>query len=687
MPSRPSLSRAALRIAAVVAVGFAATGIAGAPSGAAGSSRAAAVTVFVTPDGRGPGQGTEQHPFHGLAAAQAGIRARLRDMHADVHVVLADGTYRLTRPLVFSAADSGRHGHRVVYEAAPGAHPVVSGGTPVHGFRLTDPARNLWTAAVPRALRTRQLWVDGQRAPVASGSAPVALTQTATGYTAVAPVMASWSNPRGIELVYDRAPSNWTQTRCRVRAIRGTAIVMVQPCWDNITKRADDPHTVVARSGFGQRLTAAPRVTNAAELLDQPGEWYLDDTAHTLSIVPPAGTDPNQVSVVAGRLPTLVAGRGTASAPVHDLEFRGLTFSHGTWLGPSGPEGYADYQTAQLLHGRNGYRRGGDCTRGHTCQYNQLASVPASVTFTHARDITLASDRFVHTGATGLAFDAGTSDSTVTGSEFTDTSCAGLSIGRFDVPTPSPANRTTGIRVRNSWVHATGAEYQSCPGIVIGYAQHVIVDHNQVNDQPYSGITIGWGGWRERLGDLAPLPNSSRDNVISKNLVFDYMQVMADGGGIYSNGVEGPTLRHGETVAGNVVMQQHGLSWAIYTDNGATNVTVRANVVWDVLVLPAMEAVFPGVAPQFSFGGCSSGPVAFDGNWSVQPDPVRGLIGPLAVCGGHPLVGVTSTANHVIDSLADVPSVALDRAGIRGRAREQLAPTPRPTNLPPSQSP
>ena len=69
--------------------------------------------------------------------------------------------------------------------------------------------------------------------------------------------------------------------------------------------------------------------------------------------------------------------------------------------------------------------------------------------------------------------------------------------------------------------------------------QHVTVDHNEVNDLPYSGITIGWGGWRERLGNLSPLANYSQHNAITNNLVFNYMQVMADGGGIYSNGIQG----------------------------------------------------------------------------------------------------------------------------------------------------
>ena len=56
--------------------------------------------------------------------------------------------------------------------------------------------------------------------------------------------MSTWRNPSEIEMVYDHGPSNWTQSRCRVRSIRGTSVTMVQPCWDNTTRRADAPQSV-----------------------------------------------------------------------------------------------------------------------------------------------------------------------------------------------------------------------------------------------------------------------------------------------------------------------------------------------------------------------------------------------------------------------------------------------------------
>jgi hypothetical protein len=60
-------------------------------------------------------------------------------MSHDIDVWLHDGTYRLSAPWVFRPEDSGVDGHVVRYRALPGAHPVLSGGVVVSGWKLTSP--------------------------------------------------------------------------------------------------------------------------------------------------------------------------------------------------------------------------------------------------------------------------------------------------------------------------------------------------------------------------------------------------------------------------------------------------------------------------------------------------------------------------------------------------------------------
>src|SRR5947208_7211714 len=94
------------------------------------------VTIFVSPSGDDANPGTETAPIRTLEHARDLVRTMNASLTADLTVQLADGTYRLAAPLALTAADSGSGGHRVVWTAASGAHPVVSGGVRVTGWTL-----------------------------------------------------------------------------------------------------------------------------------------------------------------------------------------------------------------------------------------------------------------------------------------------------------------------------------------------------------------------------------------------------------------------------------------------------------------------------------------------------------------------------------------------------------------------
>jgi hypothetical protein len=638
--------------------------------------------VYVHAAGHGTGDGTRSSPYTSLAVARNAIRPRLAAMRSDVIVELESGTYTLTKPFVLTVADSGRNGHHVIYETAPGAHPVVSGGFRVTGWHRQRGSGDIWVARVPKWLDTRQLYVDGRRAQVAQGTLPVTLTQIATGYAASSTALDDWSNPTEIEMVYPSGPSNWTETRCRVASIAGTTVTMAQPCWDNSTLRPT-PGTSLYTSGFGMPLTVAPVVTNAYPLLTKPGQWYLDDRSDRLYYMPEAGQDMKTATVIAPRLQTLVEGAGTATAPVHNVEFKGIAFSYATWLEPSGPDGYSDFQTGTFLTGTDAYRLQGACDSPQSsCPYAAYTQMPGNVTFRDDRRLVFEDDTFTHLGAVGLALGDGSEDDLVQGSLFTDTSGGGLSLGGVDQPLAAGSQLTSENRVLDSYFHDVAVEYQDCAAIFVGYAQYTTIEHNQIDDVPYSGISIGWGGWRERFSDLSTLSNYSQGNVIANNLIFDQMQVLVDGGGIYTNGIEGSSIANAELIEGNVVLSQHHPSWAIYTDNGTEFVRVSDNVVLDALYVPIAPSYLPGVSPYWSFGGCGGGPIDYDGDYSVQTDPSAGLLSANAICGGHSLQGVTVEANHVISALNQVPQTLLSNAGIGESYKATLSPAPTPTTVP-----
>lgn len=85
-----------------------------------------AIWVAMNGDDRNPG--TEEQPRRTLAGARDLVRTLNRAMTDDITVFIGDGTYRLTEPLRLTGDDSGTADYAVIYTAAPGAHPIISGG-------------------------------------------------------------------------------------------------------------------------------------------------------------------------------------------------------------------------------------------------------------------------------------------------------------------------------------------------------------------------------------------------------------------------------------------------------------------------------------------------------------------------------------------------------------------------------
>ncbi|HEY4019421.1 MAG TPA: right-handed parallel beta-helix repeat-containing protein, partial [Pseudonocardiaceae bacterium] len=631
--------------------------IGGTPAAATG-----APSIYAAPNGTGNACSAAQPCA--LPMAQQLARTRDSALSEDLVVQLAGGTYRLSAPLNFTSADSGSNGHRVVYRAAPGANPIVSGGQQITGWTLSDASKNLWSAPVPANLDTRQLYVDGVRAEVAQGPSPVPLTRTAndTGYTAANADLASWRNPSGLEFVFAGTAGAWEETRCRVASINGTTITMRQPCWDNSIYHSPGLSGHPSGTFWPLPAGAVPtRIEDAFELLTKPGQWYLDTGAHRVYYEPTAGQNMASADVEAPVLQSLVNGAGTPKAPVHDLTFTGITFAYQTWLRPSGDDGYSDMQSGHTLTGANAYAQQGVCDYTDppgTCPYASWTQNPGALSWSAARNVTFTGDTFTHLGSAGLFIGAGSANDLVSGNDFTDISGTGIELGNVNDSQPTDNDEITrNNTISDNWIHGVGVEYHDGDGIYVGYTRGSTVTHNQLNDLPWDGIDIGFGGWTTNAFYPREVTNVNQDNVISDNLIYDYHQVLADGGGIYSNGREGTSWAHGLTETGNVIYNQVNSGFVYYPDQGSAWVTITGNADWSV--------------NGSSFGGCAPvGDLKFDGNYySTAFDPTVNICPPTPI-------NVQATGNHQIANTTpapgDVPDALPASAGLQAPFRGLL---------------
>ncbi|HEV2347231.1 MAG TPA: hypothetical protein VGS97_24255, partial [Actinocrinis sp.] len=614
------------------------------------ASAATTATLYASPTGSGSAC-TQSAPCS-LAGAQSAVRALTpATSGTDVTVDLLDGIYRPASTWTFGAADSGSPGHPVVWQAAPGAHPVISGASQVTGWTQVGTS-GVWSAPVPGGSASRQLYVNGQEAPIAQAT-PGSLgfagswSGSSTGYNIGGDSTATaWfgrltaAQVAAVEFDYPGANGVWTESRCRVAGYSGGTLTMDQPCWTGVTARA------AFSQGSGglpsMNPSTMPTLIENAQALLHPGQWFLGTSANALYYQPPAGQQMSSLDVELPHLEQLIQGAGTLAAPLHDVTFSGLQFSYATWNAPSSSAGFADVQSNLRITGAANQGLCHFSNPNGTCPWGSLTQPLANVAFTAANDITLTGNRFAELGGAGLSVMYGSANTLISGNEFTDIASTGILLGCTSDPNPtnpSPATDPddpaiikqgctpnpsavagdtigtneilTGTTVSNNVVHHVGTDYSSAAGITLLFSRGTTITHNDLYDLPYDGITAGViQGHVDQASTPENSTNINENNTLSDNLIHNFLTTRADGGAIYAEGHQSQyydangnpvpytqadpvqTLAHGLQATGNVAYNGGNTDFTYYDDAGSEWINWQGDV------------AFSG--GQNATGGCSA---------------------------------------------------------------------------------
>ncbi|MFO0925537.1 MAG: hypothetical protein U0736_00650 [Gemmataceae bacterium] len=278
-----------------------------------------AVVYHVAPGGSDRNPGTKDQPFATVEAARDALRART-DRSAPASVIVHGGTYRLDRPVVFTPEDSGSAKAPITYRAADGETPVLSGGRPVTGWKeATVNGRTVWVAELPEVrdgkAYYRQLWVNGARRTRAR--------HPNSGFLQIAGLPAATKKTER-----DRRYEGQDRFQFKAGDLRqynnlSDVEVVVLHLWVDVhlpVVSVDEKERQVTFSARSLRRLvdngkpARYYVVNALELLDEPGEWYLDRPTGKLYYAPLPGERLDAVTATVARLPALVRFEGKPEA-------------------------------------------------------------------------------------------------------------------------------------------------------------------------------------------------------------------------------------------------------------------------------------------------------------------------------------------------------------------------------------
>lgn len=561
------------------------------------------VVIEVSPAGSDKGDGSAARPFATLVRAQVAVRA-LNRSHS-VTVRLADGVYRLSAPLRFGVEDGGRDGYVVRWEAAKDAHPVISGGASVGGWRQADAARDIWVADIPRGADPRQIWVNDRLAHRADVEAPRrAFAFHDWGIQIVDPAWRFLADLPDQTRMEVENTGFFTDRRARVEKIVGDRILLAQPGWRNNLIGYD----TFARPVSGQR--ARFFIGNALAFVRVEGDWWADPARGKLYYKPRAGERMADSRVIMPRLEALISIAGRPGEPIRDLQFSGIAFQHTSWLGPSSAEGYASQQSGSYLAGdapdypAEPVR---DCSwgcwafermRNHWRQQPAAVQVAAAarilfekVEFAHLGQVALGIGNDVSANLSGMALE--TRSVEVVKSRFHDLAGGAIMVGGVSPEAHHPTRPDQAVRdivIRDNVIEGVSKVYREQAAILVTYATAALILRNDVSDAPYDGIDVGWGwgvndpggntaymslnrGYYDQPGNIVyDTPTILRDTVILGNRVHGVKRWFPDGGAIYHLSAD-----PGALIAENHVYDVPG-GIGVYLDEGSRYVTVRDNV-------------------------------------------------------------------------------------------------------------
>ena len=504
---------------------------------------------------------------------------RTGQVHPDstITINMKAGTYRLYEPLFVRYEDN-----KILLKGEPGT--VVSGGIEINGWKRKG---KLWVTDVPdfngRPIDFRQLWVNGSKAVRARDVEDFEMMHRVMSLDK--PGQRMWVPVKAVEKIL-KAPyaelvihEMWCVANLRIKKIEvegDSAAISFHNPESRIQFEHPWPCPMITTDGHN----SAFYLTNAIELLDQPGDWYHDIRTHKLYYYPRQGEQIETIKAEVPVLETLLRIEGTQGREVADITFQNITFSHTGWMRPS-THGHVPLQAGMYL--TDAYKLRPQITRVDNHKLDNqgwIERADAAIELTHTRNINFKGCTFKHMGGSGIDYKEGCTNGVVDNCIFNDIAMNGYVGGAFSLPAyethmhfaPENYPWCTGQIVTNSLFTDIGNEDWGCLAIVVGFANHVQITHNEISEVPYSAISIGWG-WNRWLTECG-------NNLVHANRIHHYAKHMYDVAGIYTLGEQ-----YGTVISENVVSDIYSPGYAhdphhwfyLYTDEGSRGITVKDN--------------------------------------------------------------------------------------------------------------
>ncbi|MBF4470481.1 L-rhamnose mutarotase [Flavobacterium sp. HJJ] len=554
-----------------------------------------AAEIWVSASGKDSNIGTKDSPLatvH-MAVRKARELRRLKDasIKDGIHIIIMDGTYNLNEPLFIRPEDSGTAESPTTIEAAANAKPIFSGGFEIKNWKKSAIAINglkagtVWVADAPKQageiLNYRQLWVNDIKAVRAKSTAgnkmDRILSWNAASETCWIPFKdKSVKFEPGMEIFIVQW---WAIANLRIKNIeirKDSARLSFEKPESRIQSEHPWPAPWISKNNGN----SAFYLNNGMSMLNEAGEWYLDRKNAKIYYIPRTGENMVSAKVTVPVLENLVEIKGTIDSPVSYFKFKGISFQYSNWLRPS-QQGHVPLQAGMYLLDAYKLKAPGTPNQANLENQAWVGRPRAAVEVNYTNNIVFEDCSFEHLSSTGLDFNKGTNHNRVQGNLFKDIGGNGMSLGVFSEES-FEAHLPLNIKderevcsdelIADNMITNVANEDWGCLGIAAGFVKNLTIEHNEISDVAYSGISMGWG-WTHTA-------NVMRNNKIIGNKIHHYAKHLHDVAGIYTLSSQADS-RIEENYIDKVYFSPYAhdpFLWLyMYTDEGSQYFTIQNN--------------------------------------------------------------------------------------------------------------
>lgn len=524
---------------------------------------AQSMEIYVSPKGNDAASGTRASPVQSLHRA-----AELAEKNAGkvaVSIKLSGGVYPLNTALKLGHENGGTAHAPVRWEAMPGEEVIISGGIPVD--KWLEEKDGSWSTMLPEAYRGtfRTFYVNGKRA--------IRARYPNEGYLRVGKAgedkrtnfyfnendIPPINNPEGLELVLLH---DWSVTRIPVKSI------------DQKSRQLTAVDSIGSRLSFFTltHWEEHPRyyLENVREFCDHPGEWFADFDTRKIYYRPLPGETLAETYGIIPLSEKLVVIEGSEEKPCEHISFKGITFEHTAF--ELSDHGYCGIQ-ACMYHDRS-------------MNQSSWSKLPAAIELNMAAHCIFEQCTIRNTGGSGIWIGRNCSECRIIESHIHTISGNGVNIGEGNDRLiegiqwwkSSPQEVSRGNVISHSLIEQCGLQFYGAVGIWCGLVANTLIEHNEIRDLPYTGISVGW------LWTAEPTP--CRENTIHANHIHHILNKLSDGGGIYSLG-----LQPGSRITNNLIHDVRvnagrAESNGMFLDEGTKELLVENNIIYNIARSP-----------------------------------------------------------------------------------------------------